>query len=66
MNLPQKLVCGRTMTVAPENFPCAERNGAPLYFCSSFCLEAYQADPERFFAAHSQKKLQHPPQELQP
>ncbi|NCP86629.1 MAG: hypothetical protein CO094_12730 [Anaerolineae bacterium CG_4_9_14_3_um_filter_57_17] len=47
------LVCGRAMTVAAENFPHALRAGKPVYFCTSFCLEAYLADPERFYAAHS-------------
>ncbi|GAB4485322.1 MAG: hypothetical protein OHK0031_09390 [Anaerolineales bacterium] len=55
MTTPPSLVCGRGMTVAPENFPRAERNGAPIYFCTSFCLEAYLADPERFYAAHSRR-----------
>lgn len=51
---PQKrLVCGRRMTVAPENYFAALRQAQPIYFCTSFCLQAYQADPERFYRAHS-------------
>lgn len=50
---PPGLVCGRKMTAAPQVYFCAQRQGENLYFCTSFCLQAYQADPERFYQAHS-------------
>lgn len=54
--LPQHTVCGREMTTAPENYDSAEYQGRIIYFCTSFCLDAFRADPERFYAAHSRVK----------
>ena len=50
------LVCGRKMTIAPENFYPAEDQGRVIYFCTQFCLETFRADPERFYIAHSRSK----------
>jgi YHS domain-containing protein len=50
------LVCGRSMTIPPENYYRAEYQGRSIYFCTEFCLEAFRADPDRFYAAHSRKK----------
>jgi len=50
------LVCGRIMTIAPENYYHAEYQGRDIYFCTEFCLEAFRADPERFYNAHSRRK----------
>lgn len=44
------------MTTAPENYYPAEYQGRTIYFCTSFCLETFNADPERFYNAHSKKK----------
>jgi len=44
------------MTTAPENYYTAEYQGQVIYFCTSFCLEAFNADPERFYNAHSRSK----------
>jgi YHS domain-containing protein len=52
----ESLVCGRKMTTAPENFYPAEYQGRVIYFCTHFCLETFNADPERFYAAHSRSK----------
>lgn len=49
-----QLVCGRTMTIAPENYIRAEYQGRVIYFCTEFCLDAFNADPDRFYKAHSQ------------
>ncbi|PKN93164.1 MAG: hypothetical protein CVU44_12105 [Chloroflexi bacterium HGW-Chloroflexi-6] len=48
-----RLVCGRTMTTAPENYYPAEYQGRIIYFCTEFCLDAFKADPDRFYSAHS-------------
>ena len=50
------LVCGRTMTTAPENYPQASFAGRRIHFCTHICLECFEADPERFYNAHSRKK----------
>ncbi len=49
-------VCHRTMTTAPENYYHAEYQGRIIYFCTEFCLDAFRADPERFYIAHSRKR----------
>lgn len=56
---PNKLqmVCGRSIIggTAAFYFP-TEFEGKLIYFCTEFCYEAFLADRERFFAAHSKKK----------
>jgi YHS domain-containing protein len=54
----QTLVCGRSMTIPAEYYYPAEYQGRRIYFCTVFCLETFQADPDRFYAAHSRKKDQ--------
>jgi YHS domain-containing protein len=44
------------MTTAPENYYRAEYQGRIIYFCTEFCRDAFNADPDRFYAAHSRKK----------
>lgn len=46
-----RLVCGRTMTSVSRN--AANYREQTIYFCTEFCLEAFQADPDRFYQAHS-------------
>ena len=53
---PLHTVCNREMTTAPENYYSAEYQGRTIYFCTSFCLDAFHADPDRFIAAHSKSK----------
>ena len=53
---PTNLVCGRVMTIPPENYYRAEYQGRAIYFCTEFCLESFRADPERFYNAHSRRK----------
>ena len=53
---PASLVCGRVMTIPPENYYRAEYQGRAIYFCTEFCLESFKADPERFYYAHSRRK----------
>ncbi len=46
-----RLVCGRTMTSTGCN--AANYREQTIYFCTEFCLEAFHADPDRFYQAHS-------------
>ena len=57
-DLEKTLVCGRIMTTATENYYPADYKGRMIFFCTEFCLEAFRADPERFFTAHSRRKDQ--------
>jgi hypothetical protein len=47
-------VCKRVFRANPYYFPSAEYHGKIIYFCTETCLEAFLADPERFYYAHSQ------------
>ena len=49
-------VCHRVMTAPLESYYHAEYQGRTIYFCTEFCLEAFNADPERFYNAHSRRK----------
>ena len=49
-------VCQRPITNDPIYHYPTEYKGRTIYFCTEFCLEAFLADPERFFIAHSSKK----------
>lgn len=60
LNPEASLVCGRKMTTAPENYSRAEYQGRVIHFCTEFCLEAFRADPDRFFSAHSRRKDNQP------
>lgn len=51
-----KTVCGRAMTADILWYPRTEYQGRVIYFCTEFCLEAFRADPDRFYKAHSQQK----------
>jgi YHS domain-containing protein len=47
-------VCKRVFRANPDYIPSAEYHGKIIYFCTESCLEAFLADSERFFCAHSQ------------
>ena len=49
-------VCRRTIHNNPVYYPQAEYQGRIIYFCTEFCLDAFKADPDRFYAAHRKKK----------
>jgi YHS domain-containing protein len=49
-------VCGRAITNDPVYHYPTEYQGRIIYFCTEFCLEAFLADPDRFYTAHSTKK----------
>ncbi len=53
---PEQMVCGRAITRNPPYPNTATYYGKMIVFCTHYCLEAFQADPERFFAAHSRSK----------
>ena len=55
-----RTVCSRAMTAAIDWYPRAEFQGRTIYFCTEFCLEAFKADPDRFYKAHSEKKDNRP------
>jgi YHS domain-containing protein len=57
--LHPRTVCGREMTADIAWYPHAEYQGRTIHFCTEFCLEAFEADPERFYIAHSRKKDHH-------
>lgn len=46
-------VCGRRLRSDPAYaFPTTYQDRT-IYFCTEFCLWAFEADPDRFYAAHS-------------
>jgi YHS domain-containing protein len=49
-------VCKRVFKADPAYFPRAEYQGKLVYFCTDSCLNAFLADPERFYCAHSQPR----------
>jgi YHS domain-containing protein len=50
-------VCRREMTADLDWYPKAIYKGNLIYFCTEFCLDAFQADPDRFFTAHHKVKV---------
>ena len=50
---PCYAVCGRRITTDPAYAFPTPYQGRTIYFCTEFCLWAFEADPERFYAAHS-------------
>jgi len=49
------MVCSRAVDGDPVFFPHAEYRGRTLYFCTDYCLSAFQSDPERFLAVHRKR-----------
>jgi len=47
------MLCGRRMTVHPDYTIQANHQGGTIYFCTESCLNAFRADRERFYCAHS-------------
>ena len=48
-----RTVCGRRITTLPEYYYPTPYQDSTLYFCTEFCLDAFRADPDRFYLAHS-------------
>jgi YHS domain-containing protein len=53
---PHTTVCHRQMTADLDWYPHAQYKGRTIYFCTEFCLDAFKADPDRFYLAHSKIK----------
>ena len=54
-------LCGRIFNnTDPQYFPRAEYRGRTIYFCTNSCLEAFQADPEKFYRAHRKSNHRNP------
>jgi YHS domain-containing protein len=51
-------VCKRVFNADPVYFPKARYRGKIIYFCTEACLNAFLAEPERFYCAHSQPASQ--------
>jgi len=49
-------LCKRVITADPAYFPRAEYRGKLIYFCTESCFNAFLADPESFYYAHSQPR----------
>ena len=46
-------LCGRILQDTDASyFPRAEYRGRTIYLCTQTCLEAFLADPDRFYKAH--------------
>ena len=50
------MACGRTIAGDPAFYPQAESGWKRLYFCTEYCLRAFDSDPARFLAAHSRRR----------
>jgi YHS domain-containing protein len=50
---PLRTICGRHITTLPEYYYPTSYQDGTLYFCTEFCLDAFRADPDRFYLAHS-------------
>jgi YHS domain-containing protein len=50
-------VCHRTVSGDLTYYPKAEFRGRTVYFCTEYCLRAFLADPERFYPAHSKRRM---------
>ena len=53
-----QMVCGRIINGDPSYFLQAEYRGKRIHFCIEYCREAFLADPDRFYAAHSRTAKQ--------
>ena len=53
LNPDLPLLCGRSVRADPRYIPSTEYNGRLIHFCTDFCLNAFQADPERFQLVHA-------------
>jgi YHS domain-containing protein len=53
---PFYTVCKRVISADPAYSPRTEYRGKTIYFCTESCLDAFVADPERFYFAHSRPR----------
>jgi hypothetical protein len=45
------------MTAELSWYPHTTFQERVIYFCTETCLDAFNADPDRFYAAHSEKQV---------
>jgi YHS domain-containing protein len=50
-------VCRRTISGDLRYYPQAEHQGQTIYFCTEYCLHTFLQDPERFYPAHSKRRV---------
>jgi len=50
-------VCHRTITSDPAYYSQAEFHGRTIYFCTEICQSVFLSDPERFYTAHSRRRV---------
>jgi YHS domain-containing protein len=50
-------LCGRAFHSDPDFFPQVEFKGRTIYLCTSVCLDAFLADPDRFYISHRKKYI---------
>jgi hypothetical protein len=50
-------LCGRAFRSDPEFFPQVEYRGKTIFLCTSVCLDAFLADPDRFYVSHRKKYI---------
>ncbi|MFZ5910283.1 MAG: hypothetical protein ACOYYU_09735 [Chloroflexota bacterium] len=55
---PITLLCGRRMTGEPAYYPQATYRERTIYFCTESCFNAFRADPDAFYLAHSRTAQQ--------
>jgi YHS domain-containing protein len=58
------MVCGRVINGDPAYFPVAEYQGRTIYFCTEFCLHAFQKEPDQFYRVHSKQAAKAEPCEF--
>ena len=45
-------LCGRAFHSDPQWYPRSEYHGRTIFFCTTVCMDAFNADPDRFYKAH--------------
>ena len=45
-------LCGRAFYSDPQWYPRSEYHGRTIYFCTTVCMDAFNADPDRFYMTH--------------
>ena len=45
-------LCGRAFYSDPQWYPRSEYHGRTIFFCTTVCMDAFNADPDRFYKAH--------------
>jgi len=56
------MLCGRSIQGNPIYYPQAEYEGRRVYFCTQFCRNAFENEPDRFYAAHRRPPIPERPE----